>query len=201
VIIRIPVDTFKVWGVRGSLRVKGEMNGLSFQSTLLPSGNGGHYMIVNKQMQKAADVRIGMEAQFRIEPNPQKRSDPVATPELEHVLRQSRDVRKFYESLSPSMRREIIRFISEAKNTDTRRRRSERMAERLLETMEAEVELPPIIRQFMVRNPIAAEGWTRMPPSHRRQHLLGIFYYRDPESRLRRIEKAVEEMIVYASRK
>jgi hypothetical protein len=29
-------------------------------------------------------------------------------------------------------------------------------------------------------------------------HLLSIFYYRNPESRLRRIEKALAEMMEYA---
>jgi uncharacterized protein YdeI (YjbR/CyaY-like superfamily) len=64
--------------------------------------------------------------------------------------------------------------------------------------MEAEIELPPIIRQVIARNPPAAEGWQRMPPSHRRMHLMGIFYYRTFEARLRRIEKAVQEMLEYA---
>jgi hypothetical protein len=39
-----------------------------------------------------------------------------------------------------------------------------------------------------------------MPPSHRRFHLLGIFGYRNPESRARRIAKAVEEMVAYADK-
>jgi hypothetical protein len=30
--------------------------------------------------------------------------------------------------------------------------------------------------------------------------LLGIFYYRNPESRARRLEKAVQEMIAYAEK-
>jgi Bacteriocin-protection, YdeI or OmpD-Associated len=39
-----------------------------------------------------------------------------------------------------------------------------------------------------------------MPPSHRRFHLLGIFGYRNPESRARRIAKAMEEMVAYAEK-
>jgi hypothetical protein len=40
-----------------------------------------------------------------------------------------------------------------------------------------------------------------MPPSHKRQHLLGIFYYRNPESQERRIMKAIEMMMEYADRR
>ena len=39
-----------------------------------------------------------------------------------------------------------------------------------------------------------------MPPSHRRNHLLSIFYYRNPESRARRVAKAVEMMLEYAEK-
>jgi uncharacterized protein YdeI (YjbR/CyaY-like superfamily) len=197
VVVRIPFDVGKVWGVRGHLRVKGDINGFAFRTALLPSRGGYHFMIVNKQMQKGARVSPGMEARFRMEPDTEKREVPPS-PELDRVLKQSRRLQKFFQSLSPSMRKEIARFIAAAKQPATRVRRAEQLAERLMETMEAEVELPPMILQVIARNPPAAEGWRRMSPSHRRMQLLGIFYYRTFEARLRRIEKAVEEMIEYA---
>jgi len=197
VIIRIPFDVAKVWGTRGQLRVKGEINGFAFHTSLLPSGEGHHFMIVNKQMQKGGRTAPGAEAQFRLEPDMEKRVVPRA-PEVERVLRQSKRLQKFYQSLSPSARNDIARFVSEGKQKETRERRADQLAVRLMETMEAEIELPPMIRQVMMRNPPAEEGWQLMPHSHRRMHLLGIFYYRNFDARLRRIEKAVEEMKKYA---
>ena len=199
VVIRLPFDAQKVWGARGQIRVKGEINHFTFRTTLFPTGDGHHYMIVNKQMQKGGGVMPGMEAQFRMEPDPEKREVPVS-PELEKALKESKRLQKFYLGLTPSARTDIARWITGAKQKQTRARRAEQCAERLMETMEAEIELPPMIRQAFARNPQAAEGWSRMPPSHRRMHLLGIFYYRNLESRLRRIEKAMVEMIEYASR-
>ncbi|HYL92191.1 MAG TPA: YdeI/OmpD-associated family protein, partial [Alphaproteobacteria bacterium] len=102
--------------------------------------------------------------------------------------------------LNPSGRREIARWIAEGKQRDTRLRRAEQMAERLMETIEAERELPPLIKVALANNPKATAGWKRMPPSHRRFHLLGIFGYRNPESRARRLAKAVAEMVEYAER-
>jgi uncharacterized protein YdeI (YjbR/CyaY-like superfamily) len=197
IVIRIPFDTVRIWGVRGSLRVKGDINGFPFQSSLFPTGDGHHFMVVNKQMQKGGRVSAGMEARFRMEPDTEKRVMPVV-PEMDRVLKQSRRLRRYYDSLPPSMKSEIVRSISGAKHPETRRRRAEQLAVRLMETMEAEIELPPILRQFMVRNPQAEAGWRRMPPSHRRNQLLAIFYYRNPEARLRRIEKVIAEMIKYA---
>jgi hypothetical protein len=37
------------------------------------------------------------------------------------------------------------------------------------------------------------EGWKSMSVSRRRGHLMGIFHYRDPQSRARWIEKAVAD--------
>jgi len=200
VIIEIPFDAARIWGVRGQLRVKGDINGFAFRSSLFPSGDRRHFMIVNKQMQKGGRVQAGMEARFTMEPDTTERKIPMV-PELDRVLRQSRRLQKFYESMSPSTRTDLARLIASAKSPETRRRRAEQFAERLMETMDAEAELPPIIRQYMARDPRAAEGWKAMPPSHRRMHLLGIFYYRNMAARLRRIEKAVGEMVAYAERK
>src|SRR5688572_30023572 len=197
VIIQIPFDAVQAWGIRGQLRVKGEINGWAFRSSLFPTGDGRHFMIVNKQMQRNGKVNAGMEARFKMEPDTTPRPTPVA-PELDRVLRQSKPLRRFYESLAPSVRNDIARFIASAGQKATRLRRADRLAERLFETMEAEVELPPSIRQVMARNPLAAKGWEKMTRSHRRNHLLGIFYYRNWDSRLRRIEKAVAEMVQYA---
>ena len=192
-IVWIPFDVAKVWKSRGHLKVKGEINGFPFRTALLPTRAGRHFMIVNKQMQKGAKVRPGMKARFRMEADTEERVAP-AVPELEKILRSSRPLQKFYESLSPSMRRDFARFIAAAKQPVTRLRRAEQMAELLMETMEAEIELPPLIRQALARDPKAAESWNRMSPSHRRRRLLWILRYRDPLARLRRLEKSVEEM-------
>jgi uncharacterized protein YdeI (YjbR/CyaY-like superfamily) len=197
VTIRIPFDVVKLWGSRGTLRVKGDINGFPFRTSLLPSGDGYHFMIVNKRMQKGGRAAPGTEARFQMEPDIEKRVVPKA-PEMDRVLRQSKRLQKFYESLSPSTRNDIARYVSEGKRKETRERRADQLAVRLMETMEAEIELPPGIRQLMMRNPPAEEGWERMPRSHRRMHLLGIFYYRNFDARLRRIEKTVEEMKKYA---
>jgi len=68
-------------------------------------------------------------------------------------------------------------------------------------TLEAEHDLPPILQLEFNRNPKARAGWEKMPLSHRRSHLMGIFGYKSPESRARRIAKAVQEMVAYAEKK
>ena len=199
-IIRIPFDAAKLWGKRGQLRVKGEINGFAFRSALFPTGQGTHVLMINKKMQAGAKVVPGNKAKFRLEPDTESR-EFKPSPELERIFRQSKQLRKYFDSFNYSTRRYIAMWIEEGKHAETRRRRAEQMAERLMATMEAERDLPPVLQVAMQHNPKARAGWELMPPGHRRSHLLGIFYYRDPESRARRIAKAVEEMIAYAEKR
>jgi len=67
--------------------------------------------------------------------------------------------------------------------------------------MEAERELPPILKLAFARDPRAYTGWQRMSPSHRRGHLLAIFHYRSPDARDRRIAKLLEDALTFAERK
>jgi len=198
-IIRIPFDVSKVWGTRGQLRVKGEINGFAFRTSLFPA-RGGHLLLVNKRMQKGADARQGMSAQFRLEPDLEERV-AVVPAELKRFFKEDAYLRRWYEKLNYSTRSEIGKWILQVKSPEARVRRAEQMAERLLAVMEAEEELPPVLQLAFARDPRALEGWKHMSPSHRRSHLFGIFYYRAPESRARRIEKTLQEASALAERK
>lgn len=199
-IVRVPVDVAKVWGVRGQLRVKGEINGFAFRTSLFPTGKGGHILMVNKKMQSGAHTAPGMTARFRLQPDTEPRV--VAEPaELKRVWRESKAAEKYFQSLNYSTRREVARWVSEGRQSETRRRRAEQITERLMMVMDAERELPPVLQAALRGNPKALAGWKLMPPSHRRFHLFGIFGYRSPESRARRVAKAVMEMVSYAEKR
>src|SRR5437899_7804402 len=68
-IIRIPFDAAKIWGKRGQLKVKGEINGFAFRTSLFPTGKCGHMLLVNKRMQRGAGAGPGTVAQFCLEPD------------------------------------------------------------------------------------------------------------------------------------
>jgi uncharacterized protein YdeI (YjbR/CyaY-like superfamily) len=195
VIARLPFDAAKLWGKRGQLKVKGEINGFTFGSTLFPAGDGTHFMIVNKKLLSGGKTAPGLKAKFRLQPDTAPRPVHVPPTELLRELGQSKRLLKFFESLNPARRNEIAKWISACKTSDARKRRSQQIAERLMETMEAERELPPIIQLAFRQNPRAAEQWERVSPSHRRAHLFGIFYYRTPEARANRVAKCVEELL------
>src|SRR5262249_14390183 len=174
-IIRVPLDVPKIWGSRGRLRVSGEINGFPFRTSLFPTGQGTHTLLVNKEMQKGGNTRLGMRARFRLQPDTKPRE--IALPqELLRMLNESRRLRKYYESFTPSQRQDIARRIAEGKHSETRRRRALQMAERLMQAMEAERELPPLIERALAHNPLARQGWQLMPPRPRRHPLPERFY-------------------------
>ena len=119
-------------------------------------------------------------------------------PDLARLINQDKALRRFFEALGYSARREINDWVAEPKNAETRERRAYRLAERLLETMEAERELPPLIRAAFDRNHAARDGWQRMTLLQHRRELLSIFYYRNPESRNRRLEKTIQMAADYS---
>jgi len=200
VIIRIPLDVPKVWGIRGMLKVKGEINGFAFRTSLFPTGKGFHYLLVNKRMQAGANAAPGDTAEFHLEPDTAPRVVTVPAA-LQRILNENRSFRRWFDQLNYSTRKWITDWITQVKSPAALLRRTEQVAEQLLSTMEAERELPPILKLAFARDPRALAGWQRMSPTHRRGHLLAIFYYRAPDSRDRRIAKMLEDALAHADRK
>jgi uncharacterized protein YdeI (YjbR/CyaY-like superfamily) len=198
-IIRIPFDVGKIWGTRGQLRVKGEINGFPFRTSLFPARGGGHILLVNKRMQKSGDVRQGMDARFHLEPDLEERV-AIVPAELKRFLKDDASLHDWFKQLNHSTRSEIGKWIMQVKSAEARVRRAEQMAERLLAVMDAERELPPVLQIAFSRDARALEGWRSMSASQRRGHLFGIFYSRNPEARARRIEKTLQDASARAER-
>jgi uncharacterized protein YdeI (YjbR/CyaY-like superfamily) len=195
VIARIPFDIEKAWTVRKRLRVRGEINGFPFRTSLFPvPGGEGHMLLVNKKMQTGARTRRGEKVRITLEPDFEERK-VVMPAELARALKEDRQLRKWFDSLSEYTRRMLCSMVSEGKSPETRERQAQRTAERLLLTMEGELETPPILKAAFARQPMAEVGWKAMTAAQRRGHLLGIFYYQSAEARERRAAKAIDEAL------
>jgi uncharacterized protein YdeI (YjbR/CyaY-like superfamily) len=208
VIARIPFDVEKAWPERRRLRVRGEIisasnktGGYAFRTSLFAStGGAGHFLLVNKKMQAGAKAAVGERVRIRLEPDLEERA-VVIPPELERALKGDRRLPKWFAKLSDSMRHEISKWVSEPKSAATRTKRAEGMAERLLLTLEGEIEAPPILQAAFQRQPLARKGWEAMTPAQRCNHLLSIFYYQTADARERRAARAVEDALRVARKK
>jgi hypothetical protein len=115
VIARIPIDLAQIWGKRGQIKVQGEINGFAFTATLFPDGKGHHFLIVNKKMLSGGKTAAGSMAKFRIQPDTSPRVTVSPPKELMRELAQSKRLLKFFESLNPSRRHEIAKWIAQCK--------------------------------------------------------------------------------------
>lgn len=199
-IVRVPFDVEKVWGSKGMVKVVVEVNDFSYRTSLFPSKNGPHALMVNKKMQKTAGIAAGDTAKFTLRLDTEERTVTVPR-ELARMFKEERALKRYFESLNYSTQHDIEMWIMEPKSAEARERRAEQIAVRLLETMEAERELPPLIKLAFSRNPGAADGWKKMTEVQRRGQLMAVFYYRTPESRARRLEKVMQMAEGYAEKK
>ena len=200
IIIWIPFNVQKIWGTRGRLRVKGEINGFAFRTSLFPTRKGEHFLLVNKKMQAGGHASEGTTAEFHLEPDTEERV-VVVPAELKRILAEDRSLRRWFETLNYSIRKWLVDSIAQPKSAAARVRRAEQVGEQLFSVMEAERELPPALRLAFTRDPRALEGWNLMTPRYRRGSLFAIFYYRSPEARDRRIQKVVDEAIALTEKK
>ncbi len=197
--MRVPSSVSKAWG-RGAVKVRGEINGFAFRTSLFPDGKGGHALLVNKQMQRGAGAVAGHRARFRLERDTEERVVKVPA-EFAKALGQSKRLKKFYDSCTYSIRKWIADQVSAGKAAATRARNAEQVAEWLMESMAAEQDLPPLIERALAQDPRARRGWEQMTPAMRRGQLMGIFYYRNLDSRARRLEKAMQAATDYAEKR
>jgi uncharacterized protein YdeI (YjbR/CyaY-like superfamily) len=200
IIARMPFDAAAMWGLRGQIKVRGKINGFAFRTSLFPTREGQHYLLVNKRMQKGARATEGSVVRLEMEFDTDERIVTIPA-ELKPIFGQDRSLRHWYDELNYSTRSDIAKWVSEPKGSESRRRRAEQIAERMLNVMDAETELPPVLKLAFVRHPKAREGWDAMSAARKRGHLWGIFYYRTPEAQGRRIEKMLDEADAHADKR
>src|SRR3954453_15430152 len=201
VIARVPFDPAEVWPVRRGRRVRGEINGFAFRTSLFPEAGGKkHVVLVNKKMQAGARAKAGDTVRFLLEPDLDEREAALPV-EGAKALKAERGLRRYFDAISPSMRHDIGRWVGEPKSTEGRTKRAEQVAEWLLLAMEGERETPPILRIAFQRQPLARAGWEAMSPVRRRNHLLSIFHYQTAEARERRVRNAIEDALKLAKRR
>jgi len=201
VIARVPFDMAKAWPVRNGRRVRGEIGGFAFRTSLFPDARrGAHFLLVNKQMQSGSHSRVGSRVRIWLEPDLVERPAELP-PELIRALNSNRPIRKLFDSLTPSRRREFGKLANQPKSPAARTKRAEKIAEMLMQALEGQHDPPPVLRALFQRHPGSRDAWFALTPAQRRDQLLGIFYYETAEARERRALKAIEAALKTAGRK
>ncbi|HEX8163025.1 MAG TPA: YdeI/OmpD-associated family protein [Pyrinomonadaceae bacterium] len=128
--ICVPFDAQKVFGTRARVPVRGTINGFPYRSSIFPTGDGKHYMVVNGKVRAGANLKGGETVSVTMERDEEPRTvEPSA--DFARALKANEQARATWEALSYTHRREYAQWIEEAKKPETRGRRIAKAVEAL----------------------------------------------------------------------
>ncbi|MGX7666849.1 YdeI/OmpD-associated family protein [Flavobacterium pedocola] len=123
--------TQQLQAVKGYIRIKGTINGFEFNKSLVPVKKAPYRLFVNLIMMKGGKTAVGETAHFIIE---QDTSDPEKEfpmpPKFLHKLKVNK-LTDAFNSLTPSRRKEIIRYMGFIKTEETLQRNIEKVIAQL----------------------------------------------------------------------
>src|SRR5206468_5701872 len=97
--------------------VEGTFNGLAFQATLEPDGQGGHWLKVDRKLREAAGAEAGDVVTLEIAPvAPDKEPEPKVPADLRKALGsvpgvRGAEAREVWSDITPVARRDWIQWI------------------------------------------------------------------------------------------
>lgn len=122
--VRIPFSVQETFGAKGRVPVKGTVNGAPFRSSLMPQGDGSHFLVVNKTLQKAANATQGDVIPVVVERDTAPRILEVPE-DLSQALNARSEASECFARMPYSHQKEYVEWISSAKRPETRIRRIE----------------------------------------------------------------------------
>jgi Domain of unknown function (DUF1905)/Bacteriocin-protection, YdeI or OmpD-Associated len=124
-IARLPEKASAKLPSRGQVAVQGTINGHGFQTVLEPDGKYGHWMRIERHLQRAAALRAGDIATLEIEPV-KEWPEPRVPQDLADVLAAApQRIQDLWKEITPMARWEWVRWVNATANLETRARRVE----------------------------------------------------------------------------
>ncbi len=103
----------KAGKTKGKIPVRMKIEGHQFEQTLIKYS--GHWRLyLNTPMRKSADREVGQAARFEVEFDPRERVVPFH-PKFKKALMENAEAERIYNTLSPSLQKEILRYLSNLK--------------------------------------------------------------------------------------
>lgn len=122
-----PFDVRETFGTRARVPVRGTIDGFPFRSSLMPMG-GCHRMVVNRTLREGANCKAGDTVEIVLERDADERT-VEAPPELKKELAKNKKARDRWETLAFTHKKEMAKWILEAKQQETKKRRLTKVVE------------------------------------------------------------------------
>jgi uncharacterized protein (DUF2267 family) len=123
IIARLPADASAALPSRGQVAVQGTANGTDFRTVVEPDGRRGHWIRVDRTLQRTAAVTARDVVAFALEttsewPEPEVPQDLAAA-----LTSAPDDIQDMWHDITPMARWEWVRWVNATANTGTRQRR------------------------------------------------------------------------------
>jgi hypothetical protein len=122
----VPAKVTEAAGLRLGMRVRGTVNETRYRSSLMKY-RGMLLLGVHKATLVAAGVTAKDRVRVSIERDDEPRPTDTVPADLARALRRRRTAGAAWKRLAPSIKRYHVGAVTSAKNTDTRKRRIERI--------------------------------------------------------------------------
>jgi bifunctional DNA-binding transcriptional regulator/antitoxin component of YhaV-PrlF toxin-antitoxin module len=122
--VKIPFDVEKYFGKGGQVKVKAAVDGADFRSSLMPDGDGQHFLVVPKSVRDKAKVKVGDRVAVVVESDPGPRLIE-APPDLAKALGKNKTAKAVWDEFAYSHKKAYVDWIVAAKKAETRVRRIE----------------------------------------------------------------------------
>jgi len=115
-----------------NVAVQGTVEGVALRTTLVPRGRGCHRLAIHGEIRKKLRVDAGAMVEVALERDEESR-EPAEPPALAIALRLAPRAQAEYRAMTTALRRQIVRFVTAAKQEATKERRALTMVRRLEE--------------------------------------------------------------------
>ena len=115
---------------RSMTSVEGSINGLPFQATLEPDGQGSHWLRVERKMREAAGADAGDVVTLEIAPS-REEPEPRVPADLRTALAAAPKAWATWSDITPLARRDWIQWITSGKRAETRALRIDKACDML----------------------------------------------------------------------
>lgn len=112
--------------------VFGQVEGLPLKSTLSPRGGGAYRLHIHSNIWRKLRIDAGDTVEVMLEVDTEPR-DPALPEDLAGALADEPRALAIFNSLTPALRRQIVRYVDTAKHTSTREKRVRLIAKRMME--------------------------------------------------------------------
>jgi hypothetical protein len=128
--VTIPFDVEETFGKK-RVKIMATIDGEPYRGTLVRMGSPNHMLLILKEIRLKIGKSYGDEVTIELEEDLEERIVEVPA-DLQEALKAEPDAQAVFTKLSYTHQKEYVRWVTEAKHTETRARRINQTVERLV---------------------------------------------------------------------